>query len=475
MVEGADLAFAGIETQARMVRAGDVTPSELLDLYLERIERIDPDLNAFAKLLPERARADAARVEKRLADREGDDMLLAGVPIAIKDTEDVEGEVTAWGSAAYDQPARSDGEMVRRLSEAGAVIVGKTTLPELAIAGFTESKTYGITRNPWDPDRTPGGSSGGSAAAVAAGLVAAASASDGAGSIRIPAALNGLFGLKPQRNRISLAPAREHWHGLSVVGCLTRSVADSALWLDVCHGPVAGGPASPPVPEQAFLSYARAQPTRLRIAYSSKALRAVAPPILSDQVEAALGGAAKLLRELGHRVERRDPAWGLIGRNALPRYLRGISEEFGHAEHPDRFEERTKGFDKLGRRIPMRELRRARRGEAGDARRILSSIFDEADVLVMPVTGEPPFEVERWKGKGATRTMLGMTRTYPYCLPWNHIGNPAASVPFGFTDSGLPLAIQLIGRPNDEATLLALAAEIEQAKPWAGFRPAIAG
>jgi amidase len=469
-----DLAFAGIEKQAKMVRGGEVTPSELLDLYLERIERIDPDLNAFAKLLHERAREDAARVEQRLADGEGDAMPMAGVPIGVKDTEDVAGEITAWGSAAFDQPAASDGEMIRRLRDAGAIIVGKTTLPELAICGFTETKTYGVTRNPWDTSRTTGGSSGGSAAAVAAGLVAAATASDGAGSIRIPAAFNGLFGLKPQRNRISLAPFREHWHGLSVIGSLTRSVADSALWLDVCHGPVPGGPPSPPVPEHSFLNAARSPAPKLRIAYSTKPLRALAPPTLTDEIEGAVDGAAKLLAGLGHAVERRDPRWGLIGTNTVPRYLRGVSEQFALAQHPENFEQRTKGFDKLGRRIPLRELRRARNAEARDTRRVLTSVFDEADVLVMPVTGEPAFEVERWKGKGAFHTLMGMSRAYPYCLAWNHIGNPAASVPFGFTPAGLPLAIQLVGRPNDEATLLALAAQIEEAQPWADRRPKLA-
>lgn len=473
-MDATDLAFAGFEGQAALVRKGDVTPSELLEHCLGRIERIEPELNAFAKLLPERARADAERVEQRLADREGETMPLAGVPIAIKDTEDLEGEVTALGSSAYDRPAAADGEMIRRLREAGAVIVGKTNLPELAICGFTESKTNGVTRNPWDPSRSPGGSSGGSGAAVAAGLVAAASASDGAGSIRIPAAFNGLFGLKPQRNRISLAPAREHWHGLSVVGCLTRSVADSALWLDVCHGPVAGGPASPPPPEQSFLHAAKAKSPRLRIAYSTKPLRALAPPTLTDEVSAAIDEAVRLLTDQGHQVEHRDPAWGLIANNAIPRYLRGISDDFQRAPHPDRFEQRTKGFAKLGRRTPKQALRRSLRAEARDSRRVLASVFDEADVLAMPVTGEPAIEVGRWEGKGALRTTIGMSRAYPYTLPWNHLGNPAASVPFGFTSSGLPLAIQLIGRPNDETTLLALAAQIEAVKPWAQVRPALA-
>ena len=235
-------------------------------------------------------------------------MPLAGVPIALKDTEDLEGEVTCWGTAAFDEPAAADGEMVRRLREAGAVVLGKTNLPELAICGFTETEAWGITRNPWDTDHTPGGSSGGSGAALAAGLCAGASASDGAGSIRIPAALCGLFGLKPQRDRISLAPFREHWHGLSVTGSLARSVADSALWLDVCHGGVAGGP---PPPDQPFSEAARTKPGGLRVAYSTKPPRLPAPPIIRDEVKARRrAGTADLLRSLGHAVEAAGPRLG---------------------------------------------------------------------------------------------------------------------------------------------------------------------
>lgn len=464
-----EVAFAGLVRQAEMVRAGEVTPSELVEMYLERIERLDPELNAFRIVLGDRARADAKAVEERLAAGEGDAMPLAGVPIAIKDTEDLEGEVTCWGTKAFDEPAAADGEMVRRLREAGAIVLGKTNLPELAICGFTESEGWGITRNPWDTSRTPGGSSGGSAAATAAGLCAMASASDGGGSIRIPAAFNGLFGLKPQRDRIPLAPFKEHWHGLSVVGSVSRSVADTALWLDVTAGGVAGGP---PEPELTFLEASRSQPAPLRIAYSTKPVRAVLPPTVTDEVKRAVAEAADLLRSLGHQVEARDPKWGQIGNNMTPRYLNGVAVEVDRVPHPDRLEKRTRGFGRLGRALGGRVLRSARRGEAKDARRILS-IFDDCDVLVMPVTGEPPLEVGRWQGKGATRTLLGMSRAYPFCIPWNHLGNPAASVPMGFTPQGWPLAVQLVGRPNDETTLLSLAAQIESERPWAERRPPV--
>ena len=464
-----DVAFAGLVRQAELVRRGDITPSELVEIYLDRIERLDPELNSYRVVLAERARADAKRVEQLLAAGHGERMALAGVPVALKDTEDLEGEVTCWGTAAFDGPATADGEMVRRLREAGVVVLGKTNLPELAICGFTETEAWGITRNPWNTDHTPGGSSGGSGAALAAGLCACASGSDGAGSIRIPSALCGLFGMKPQRDRISLAPFREHWHGLSVAGSLARSVADSALWLDVCHGGVVGGP---PPPEHTFSQAARTNPGRLRIAYSTKPPRLSAPAIVRDEVKLAVEATADLLRSLGHTVEARDPDWGGVGNNVFPRYLNGITLEVDRVPHQDRLEKRTQGFGRAGRLVGGRIIRGARRAEARDARRILS-VFDTCDVLLTPTVGETAVAVGRWAGKGAVRTAVGMSRAYPYCAPWNHLGNPAASVPAGFTPGGDPLSVQLVGRPNDEVTLFSLAAQLESERPWAHRLPPV--
>src|SRR6478609_9512811 len=261
-----------------MVRAGEVSPSELVRLHLERIERLDPQLNSFRVVLAERALLEAEQAEARI--KGGDERPLLGVPIALKDSTDLAGEQTTLGTDGFPDPATADSEMVRRLREAGAIVVGKTLLPELAICGFTESATFGVTRNPWNEQRTPSGSSGGSAAAGAAGLVPIASASDGAGSIRIPAASCGLFGLKPQRGRISLAPHREHWNGLSVDGCVSRTVLDTALWLDVTSGG-SEEPGAPPPPQRPFVEAAKTPPGKLRIAYSTVPPRAAAPPTVS--------------------------------------------------------------------------------------------------------------------------------------------------------------------------------------------------
>jgi amidase len=249
-VDPTDLAFAGAARQAELVRAGEVSSRELVELYLERIERIDPRLNAFRTVLADRAVTEADQADSLRA--AGEDKPLLGVPVAIKDNQDLAGEVTTHGTGAFDEPAAADSEIVRRLRGAGAIPIGKTHLPELAVHSFTESATWGITRNPWNPDHSPGGSSGGSGTAVAAGMVGIATANDGGGSIRIPAACCGLFGLKPQRGRVSLMPDRSHWHGLTVAGCLSRSVLDTALFLDVVSGPADGDADVAPPPATSF-------------------------------------------------------------------------------------------------------------------------------------------------------------------------------------------------------------------------------
>ncbi len=464
-----ELAFAGAARQAEMVRAHEVSPRELVQLYLDRIARLDPQLNGFRVVLAERALLEAEQAEARL--KGGDERPLLGVPVALKDELDLAGEITTHGTDAYPDPATADSEHVRRLREAGAIVIGKTHLPEMAICGFTESATWGVTRNPWDPQRSPGGSSGGSAVAVAAGLVPIASASDGGGSIRIPASSCGLFGLKPQRGRVSLAPLVSHWNGLSAAGCISRSVRDTALYLDV----VSGGsqePGAPPPPERPFVEAAQTSPGKLRIAYSTLAPRAAAPPTVSEVAKGAVADTAELLRSLGHETVQRDPEWGGIGNNITPRYLYGIAEDIATVPRPERLERRTKGFGRLGRLIPNSLFERAYAARETDAARV-NAIFERHDVLMTPVMGDTALPVRRWQGQGAIRTILGMSRFYPYCVPWNHLGNPAMSVPAGFALDGMPLAVQIIGRPNDEATLLSLAAQLESERPWAANRPPI--
>jgi amidase len=466
---GDELAFAGAARQAEMVRSGEVSATELVGLYLDRIQRLDPQLNAFRKVFAEKAMLEAEQAEARV--RAGEERPLLGVPVAIKDEVDVAGEINTHGTDGFSEPAKEDSEMVRRLREAGAIIVGLTLLPEMAICGFTESATYGVTRNPWNPQRTPGGSSGGSASAVAAGLVPIASAGDGAGSIRIPAASCGLFGLKPSRGRASLAPLAEGWRGMAVLGSVTRNVRDAALWLDIISGGSREDEAPPP-PERPFVESAQTPPGNLRVAYSTLAPRAMLPPTVSDEAKQVVADAAGFLSSLGHQVEPRDPDWGPIGDTISARFLKGVAETVEEVPHPERLERRTRGFGRLGGILPEALYRKAMERRPAEQARV-NTIFDDHDVLVTPVMGGTALPVRRWEGKGALQTVLGMARFYPYCVPWNHLGNPAMAVPFGFSPEGMPLSIQVIGRPGDEATLLSLAAQIESERPWADARPPI--
>ena len=463
-----DLAFAGVARQAELVRSGEVSPTELVNIYMERIDRHDRKLNAFRTVFAGEIVAAAQRAEERRGDP---DLPLNGVPIAIKDTQDVAGDLTTNGSAAFDRPARRDSEIVRRLRAAGAIVFGKTKLPELAIFGFTETKAWGVTRNPWNTARTPGGSSGGSAAAVAAGLIGAATASDGAGSIRIPASNCRLVGLKPSRGRVSLAPIAEHWHGMSVNGCLTRSVLDTALILDVISGNVSGDVDTAPPPSRPFVDAVKADPGRLRIAWSTKPIRALLKPNVTDEVKAAVAGTAKLLEGLGHRVIERDPDYGSVGNAITEQYLRGIHDDVAATPHPDLLEPRTRGMARLGGLVSERRIGKSKEKREQHAARI-NAIFEEVDVLITPVCGEPPVEVGRWAGEGALRTLLGMSVTYPFTPVWNVTGNPALSIPATVAANG-PVGVMLIGRPYDEATLLSLAAQIEAERPWAEDRPPV--
>jgi amidase len=452
-----------------MVRGGEVSSKELVQLCLDRIQRLDPELNSFRRVFAEKAMLEAEQAEARV--RAGEERPLLGVPIAIKDEVDVAGEINSHGTDAFSEPAKEDSEMVRRLREAGAIIVGLTLLPEMAICGFTESATYGVTRNPWSRQRTPGGSSGGSASAVAAGLVPIASAGDGAGSIRIPAASCGLFGLKPSRGRASLAPLSEGWRGMAVLGCVSRNVRDTALWLDIISGGSREAEAPAP-PERPFVESSQTPPGKLRVAYSTLAPRAMLPPTVSEEAKQAVADGVELLRSLGHDVAPRDPDWGGIGDTISARYLKGVAETVEEVPHPERLERRTRGFGRLGKILPEALYQQATARRPAEQARV-NAIFEDHDVLLTPVMGGTALPVRRWEGKGALQTVLGMGRFYPYCIPWNHLGNPAMAVPFGFSPEGMPLSIQVIARPGDEATLLSLAAQIEAERPWADARPPI--
>jgi len=458
-----DLAYAGAARQAQLIAAGEVSAREVVRATLDRIDRLDPQLNAYRVVFAERALAEADQADARR--RAGDSRPLLGVPVAIKDDTDVAGEATARGTDASDlTPRPRDAEVVRRLRAAGAVVVGKTNVPELMIWPFTETPSFGVTRNPWALDRTPGGSSGGSGAAAAAGLCGLALGTDGAGSIRIPAAFCGLFGLKPQSGRVPLdRGASDGWHGMNTVGPIARTVADAALFLDAV---------ADDVPEGGFAAAAARPPGRLRIAVATKMPPGVAARLGRPQRD-AVAATAGLLRTLGHEIVEREIAYGASGAaNVFSRYLRGIHDEAASVAHPERLTPRTRAMAKRGGLIPPGAVARARAAVPALTARV-NAVLATADVILLPGPSGPPFRIGQLDGRGATRTLNTAAGRVPYYGAFNATGQPACSVPAGFDGDGLPLAVQLAGRPHDEATLLSLAAEIEGARPWADRRPTL--
>ncbi len=440
-----DIAYAGAAGQLELLCAGRLSAVELLELCLARIDRLDGGLNAFRTLFRTAAHAEAqAADEERAAGR---DRPLLGLPVAVKDNVAVVGHAPSMGTGSPEPVAAADAEQVRRLRAAGAVIIGTTHLPELALWPFTESQTWGVTRNPWNRAHTSGGSSGGSATAVASGMVAVATASDGGGSIRIPAACCALVGLKPQRGRVPIGATgddgAEHWNGLSSTGVLTRTCADTALLLDVLtDGEV------------------RAEtPRALRIAVSSKA---PVPTPVHPEVAAALARTAEQLRGLGHTVTTADPAYGRAQLSFLLRYLRGAREDLHALADPRRTEPRTRLTAAAGRLVSDRLLARARSWAPADL------LPDGVDVLLPPTLAAPPIAVGALTGR---RTVALAGRIVPFTPAWNVTGQPAMSLPAGHTGDGLPLAVQLIARPSSEGVLLMLAAQLEADEPWSDRRP----
>ena len=434
-----------------------------MELSLRRIEALDPRLNAFRTTMPDEAMAAA----ERAADSDG---LLAGVPVAIKDEMPVAGQSMTWGSRTYGPPQPADSEIVRRVRAAGGIPIGITNVPELMIFPWTASAANGVTRNPWDPTRTPGGSSGGSAAAVASGMVPAATAADGGGSIRIPAACCGLVGMKPTRGRVSLQPQRGGWLGLAVYGALARTVRDSALLLDAIHGPAPGDADVAPAFEGRYVDAADQPPGRLRIAISRKLAPGLIASLSGDQRE-AWERTGRLLEELGHHVIERDPNYGMGALEFSQTWFRAVYEESRKVPDPTMLERSTRQMAALGRRLVPRWRRdRLLAKRARTSARILA-LWDEVDVLLTPGLTQTAIEAEGGYNRSLQIAFSRAARFTPWTPAFNMTGQPAVTVPAGFGADGLPLSVQLVGRPGAEDVLYSLAAQLEEAKPWAEQRP----
>ncbi|OBK41370.1 amidase [Mycobacterium sp. 1245111.1] len=469
MSNAPDRRFPTLTDQLYQLASGEVTSDELVRRSLHAIELSQSTLNAFRVVLTETALADAAAADRRRAD--GDQAPLLGVPIAVKDDVDIAGLPTYFGTSGYVQPAAQDAEVVRRLKAAGAVIVGKTNTCELGQWPFTSGPAFGHTRNPWSQRHTPGGSSGGSAAAVAAGLVTAAIGSDGAGSVRIPAAWTHLVGIKPQRGRISTWPLREAFNGITVNGVLARTVADAALVLDAASGNVEGDLHKPrPVTVSDHVGRA---PGSLRIALSTRFPFTAFPARLDPEIEAALDAVGDQLRLLGHTVVEGNPDYGLrLSWNFLARSTSGLLDWAERLGPGVEFDRRTMSNMRMGRFLSQQILRAARAGEAANQRRV-GSIFRIVDVVLAPTTALPPPVAEAFDELSGMATDRAMIAACPVTWPWNVLGWPSINVPAGFNSEGLPIGVQLMGPADSEPLLVSLAAELEALGGWASKQPEV--
>ncbi|GAA1688741.1 amidase [Fodinicola feengrottensis] len=434
------------------------TTSEVLVAEaLGKIDATQGTLNAFRVVRHAAAMAEARDADRRLAS--GERLPLLGVPIAIKDDVDMAGEPTAFGCAGEFPPADADCEAVRRLRAAGAVIVGKTNSSELGQWPFTEGPAFGATRNPWHLDHSAGGSSGGSAAAVAAGLVPAAVGSDGAGSVRIPAAWNHLVGIKPQTGRVPTWPHPELFNGLTVIGPIARTVEDAALLFDVLAGT-----------GETYATAVKTTPERLRIGLSFRIPYSIAPARLHPQIRAAVGGLAGALTALGHRVVTAEPRYGAMGLAFLPRSLTGVYEWSQRVPERRLLDKRTRENGRTGWLLSGPALKMARAADA-PLRRQLGSIFADVDVVLTPTTALPPTRIGMFDGLNNFHTDRLMVGACPYTWPWNVLGWPGVNVPAGRTNGGLPIGAQLLGPADSEPLLLSVAAELQRSRRWETVKP----
>jgi len=467
-----ELLFRPAGELAALVRGGELSSRELVEASLARIEALQPELNAFVHVDAEGALAAADSVAA------GDERPFAGVPIAVKDTAAVAGMPYTLGSDAFgDFVPAHDAFVVRRLREAGFVIVGKTNLPEFGILPVTEPRRFGPARNPWDTERTPGGSSGGAAAAVASGMVPLAHGSDGGGSIRIPAACCGLVGLKPSRGRISRGPEQAD-DFLVQDGVLTRTVAETAALLDVLAGYEPGDATWAPAPAEPFATTAAREPGRLRIGVTTTA--AIDAP-LDPVCEQAVRDAAELLGSLGHAVEDVEAPWA--GQSLLEVFTLVFGTPiamglFFGAQLTGR-EPAAELVEPLSWTIwnGIRERNALdyllARTQLGAFSRSIVALWNDYDVVMTPALAQRPVRIgeidscseEPWEDFRRSGQFT------PYTAIFNVTGQPAVSLPVFHGEDGLPLGVQLAGKPAGEGELLALAAQLEAARPWAQRRP----
>lgn len=465
-----DLAFTPAIEQAAMLRRREISSVELTELYLRRIDAINDDLGLFLTVVHEQA-LDAARVaDQRLEEEPIGAPAFCGVPTSIKDLVDTAGIRTTHGTAAFaDRVPDEDAEVARRIRGAGFVILGKTNTPEFGYAPITEPPAYAPARNPWNPEHTTGGSSGGAAGSVAAGLSAVAHASDGGGSVRVPSSLCGDVGIKPSRGRITRAPAPQH--PFATDGPIARTVADAAALLDVMEGPGVGDAYWAPPLERPLTEEVGRPPGTLRIAWTDEPF--IDGVVTEPGHREALADAVTLLEGLGHVVEQGRPFWdaGITAQTVALFAAEGASRP--DLPPMDTLDPPTRMLLESAELFSATDIAAAERQLALNCRRTVS-FFDDVDVLVtptLPITA--PKVGEFSEGALEAEGVMKYSALAGFTSTWNMTGQPAITLPLA-VDDGLPVGIQFVGRPADEATLVRLATEVEKAAPWADRRPTIA-
>ncbi|MGD1927653.1 MAG: amidase [Leptolyngbyaceae cyanobacterium] len=462
-----DLAFTPALEQAQLIRNKVVSPLELTELYLARISRFNPTLGSYFTVMTEAAIADARDKTEQLATTPTDELPpFFGVPLSVKDLNPIAGVPCAYGiAAARNRIATRDDGMIAGLRDAGFVILGKTATSQLGSFPYTEAPGFLPARNPWHLGHTPGGSSGGGAAALAAGLCAISQGSDGGGSLRGPAFCCGLVGLKPSRGRVSFAPVGERLEGLASNGPLGRTVADTAAMLDVMSGYVTGDPYWLPPPKTSFLAVTQTDPKPLKIGL----LTAVEPigEATTDCKQPVLDTAHQLAT-LGHCVEPVSPP-----------DLSELIEPFTVAWQCIVAEANIPFFvlEKMNRWL----LLRAWRIRSGQYLRAMTQLqvasrqivqqFQDYDIVLLPVYLHAAIRIGEWQSLRCEQILANIINWIAPCPPFNASGQPAIALPTGFTASGLPVGVQLVGRPGADDTVLALAAQLERANPQYHHRP----
>ncbi|RJP25373.1 MAG: amidase [Candidatus Abyssobacteria bacterium SURF_5] len=449
-------------------RRRKLSPVEVVEAVLQRITLDGPKLNAFCTLLPDEARKQARKAEKAYLKKQDAPPLL-GVPVSIKDLIFTKGVRTTGGSRLFENFVPDEDEpAVARLRAAGAVIIGKTNTPEFGYKAATDNPLFGITRNPWNTDKTPGGSSGGAAASVAAGMCPIALGSDGGGSIRIPSALCGVFGLKPSFGRVPRYPSFPGWETLAHTGPITRTVADAALVMDIIAGPDERDRSSLPPISGAFSRSLSGAVKGTKIAWSpTLGYATVEPEILK-----ITGEAAKLFRRAGCRVEEINPALENPEAELSIFVMADFQAAIGDSleDNREKMDPRLVTLVEMGKNISAKEYVQASFRRQVFHERV-QKIFEKYDFLLTPTTAVAAFQA----GKMAPETVAGQRLSplawMPFTYPFNFTGQPAASVPCGFTEDHLPVGLQIVGRRHDDAGVLRLSAVFEKLYPWPDFVP----